>query len=257
MRRFATSALVVLSAAVLFATFPAGPTAASPLPADRSHADALATPKPKRPPKPTATRTLATPALLGALKTDHIGQMFSVHGRVVDVTSKASGVRLMLDDGTAKMELSLPNSVYNRLSKRSWLNYGAELTATALVASNKGVLSLSLAAATDITIDKPGSTDHVPVRATDVLGTQYPAGALVAIEGVIFRVEASSEGTSVFVGDEYGSVRVWIARRALRYVPSAERLAVGTHVRVVGRVNWSESEGVSLAPVLGFDVKIK
>jgi hypothetical protein len=257
MRHFAVSALVVLIAAFLFVTTPASPTAASSLPSDRAHTAALATPKPKRTPTPTATRTLATPAPLGALKTDHVGQLFGVHGRVVDVTSIASGVRLVLDDGTGKMELFVPFSIYNDLRTPSGLNRGAELSATVRIVSNRGVVSLRLEVVTDVTIDKPGSTDDIPVSATDVLGTKYGVGALVAIEGLIFRSETSFEGTRVFVGDEYGSANVWVSRRALRHVPNAERLAVGRHVRVVGRVNWSESEGVWLAPALGFDVKIK
>ena len=257
MRSLAVCVSAMLIAAIASVATPSGPTAARSQPVDRALV-AEAAPKPKKTPTPIPTRTPATLAPIGALTTDHVGQVFSVQARVVDVTSPTSGVRFVLDDWTGKIELVLSASIYSDVPKRAGLNYGAEIITTAQVVETKGVLSLRPMAGTDITILRPGSSDGIPVRAIDVLGSKTNGvGATVAVEGTVIDLEPSPAGTNMIVADEYGSVRVWIPQRALRTVSGSSRLAVGARVRVVARVNFSESEGIWLVPVLGYDVTIK
>jgi hypothetical protein len=246
MRAFSAWIFTAFIAAVIGLAFAAGPDAVR------------AAPQTKSTPTPLPTRTPATPAPLGALKPEHDGQVFSVQGRVVDVISPSATLRVVLDDWTAKRELFLTASIYSRLSKRAELNYGAEIVATVRVVYDGVVLRLRPQGASDVTIVRPGTSDHVAVRPTYVLGTQpNGVGALVAIEGEVVQMETLPDRVILIVGDPHGSVKVWIPNRAWQYVPGASRFAVGTRLRVVGRVNYTPSEGVFLVPALGYDVKIR
>ncbi len=201
-------------------------------------------------PEPTEAPANAVP--IGALTTDHVGQTFTVRGKVVDTSSFSAGFNFVLDDGTGKVTLTIFNSDYKFVPNRAGLNLNADVQVTAEVAQFKGALELQPKAGRDVQILTPGSSATAPVTPINQLSKP---GERVAIEGTITDVKGFSSGTNLFVDDGTGNLRVTLFNNVLAYVPNARQLAPGTKVRVYGKTDFFGR--LQLVPQLGYDVTIK
>ncbi len=204
-------------------------------------------------PKPTAApATAANVVPIGALSKDHVGQTFTVRGKVVDASSFSVGFNFLLDDGSGKILLTIFNDDYKFVPNRAGLNLGAEAQVTAKVAEFKGVLELQPKAGRDVQILTPGSSANIPVTAINRLGKP---GERVAIEGTITNVKGFSAGTNLYVDDGTGNLRVTLFSNVLAYVPNADGLKPGVKVRVFGKTDFFG--GLQLVPQLGYDVTLQ
>ncbi len=183
---------------------------------------------------------------------DSVGQTVVVHGKVVDTSSFSAGFKFLLDDGTARIQLTLFNDTYKFVPNRAGLNLGADVQVVAKVAEYLGVRELQPDSGRDVQIIAPGSSMGVPVTKINQLGKP---GQLVAIEGTITEITGFSAGQNVRVDDGTGTVRVPIFNNVLAYVPR-DRLVAGTAVRVYGKVGVF-GRSLEIVPALGYDVIFK
>jgi DNA/RNA endonuclease YhcR with UshA esterase domain len=204
-------------------------------------------------PRPTEAATAPVSiAPLSVITKDHVGQTFTVRGKIVDTSSFAAGFKFVLDDGTGRMSLTLFDGTYKFVPHRAGLNLGAEVQVTGEVTEYKGVLELQPNSGRDVQIITAGSSAGVPVTKINELGKP---GELVAIEGTITDVKGFSSGANVFVDDGTGNVRVTLFNNVLAYVPQ-DRLAPGAAVRVYGKLG-AFGGALQLVPALGYDVIFK
>jgi DNA/RNA endonuclease YhcR with UshA esterase domain len=204
---------------------------------------------------PTPTEESTAPAdivPLSAISKDHVGQTFTVRGKVVDTSSFSAGFKFVLDDGTGRMSLTLFDGTYKFVPNRAGLNLGADVQVTGEVAEFQGVLELQPDSGRDVQIITPGSSANVPVTKINELGKP---GELVAIEGTITDVKGFSAGANVFVDDGTGNARVTLFNNVMAYVPQ-DRLVPGAAVRVYGKLG-AFGGALQIVPALGYDVIFK
>ena len=241
----ASSATATPASTVIITPTPAaGPAATSAAPA---------TPSATRTPRPASTpEVAASVAPISAISKEHIGQTFTLRGKVIDTASFSAGFKFVLDDGTGKIALTLFDDDYRFVPNRAGLNLGADVQVTAEVAEFRGALELQPRAGRDVQILAPGSSVHAPVTPINQLSK---AGERVAIEGVITEIKGFSAGQNLFVDDGTGNLRVTLFNNVLAYVPNADQLAPGVKVRVYGKTDFFGS--LQLVPQLGYDVTLQ
>jgi RecJ-like exonuclease len=222
-------------------------------PAPTLTASVTKTPAATYTPRPTGTTAASANAVpIGALTTDHVGQTFTVRGKVVDTSSFSAGFKFVLDDGTGKISLTLFNDDYKFVPDRAGLNLGADVQVTAEVAEFQGALELQPRAGRDVQILTPGTSANVPVTPINKLGKP---GERAAIEGTITEVKGFSSGTNLSVDDGTGNIRVTLFNNVLAYVPNARQLVPGAKVRVYGKTDFFGR--LELVPQLGYDVTLQ
>jgi DNA/RNA endonuclease YhcR with UshA esterase domain len=215
-------------------------------------APSTATAKPTVTPESTkAPATTAPAALINQLTSDHVGQTFQVHGKVIEATSFSAGFKFLIDDGTGRIGMTLFNSTYQFVAGRSGLNLGAEISVVAEVNEFNGALELQPHSGRDVAILTPGSSNSVELRTVSSL---KKPGEIVAVEGSITEIKDFSSGKNVFVDDGTGNVQVTLFSNTLAYVP-ASKLIVGAKVRIVGKTDFFGR--IQIVPQLGYDVVFK
>lgn len=203
--------------------------------------------------EPQATAAPAAQTVsINALTAAHVGQIFSVRGKIVETSSFSAGFKFLIDDGTGRMSLTLFDSNYKFVPNRSGLNLGAEVLVEAEVTEYQGVLELQPNSGRDVVILTPGSSASVPLTTINQL---LKPGQFVAIEGKITEVKPFSSGLNVSVDDGTGNVRVTLFNNVLAYVPNRDGLVAGVSVRVVGKTDFFGR--MQVVPALGYDVSLK
>lgn len=202
---------------------------------------------PTRTPKPAAQT-----ASISALTAAHVGQVFTVRGKIVETSSFSAGFKFLLDDGTGRMSLTLFSDNYKFVPNRAGLNLGAEVSVEAEVTQYQGVLELQPNSGRDVAILTPGSSASVALTTVNQL---LKPGQLVAIEGKITEVKPFSSGINLSVDDGTGNVRVTLFNNVLAYVPNRDGLVAGVSVRVVGKTEFFGR--MQVVPALGYDVSLK
>ncbi len=227
--------------------------AATPTPTPTSTPETPATPVATNTPTPTEPPAPAADVIpLNAITHDQVGRTVTVRGKVIETSSFSAGFKFLLDDGSARVPLTLFDSTYKFVPNRSGLNLGAEVQVTAEVTEFQGVQELQPKSGRDVQIVTAGSSAGVPVRKINQLGKP---GELVAIEGAITDVKGFSSGANVFVDDGTGNVRVTLFNNVLDYLPR-DRLVPGAAVRVYGKVG-AFGGALQIVPALGYDVIFK
>lgn len=199
-----------------------------------------------------------TPAIvttpLGEIDAGRAGETLTVRGQVADAASFAAGFKLILDDGTGQIVLLLWHEVYDAVDDVAGLNVGATVQASGQVGVYEGELQITPARASEVTVTAPGEGPDAPRR--DIGGLSVAdVGTLVAIEGVVSRVESFSSGLRVYVTDGSGEVQLLLWQNVAERLPQREKLVAGARVRAVGQVG--EYRGtLQVAPRLPFDVAV-
>jgi DNA/RNA endonuclease YhcR with UshA esterase domain len=208
-------------------------------------------------PSPTHTHT-PTPAVvvqpIGGLSAAHVGQEATVSGQVVDTASFVQGFKFTLDDGSGQIVLLMWHNVYDDCWDAPQLNLGATVRAEGEVGEFEGVLQVVPSFGGDVKVTAPGS----PFVAQQAIGSiNAYLGQRVTIVGQILRVEGTSSGAKIFVGDETGETLVFIWNNVLERIPNNQALGTpGTRVRVAGVVQEYRGN-LEVVPVLPFDVEIR
>lgn len=227
------------------------PTDLAPTPTALIIVPATATPTP-RSTSPATAAPAAQTASLGELTAAHVGQTFTVRGKVVETASFSAGFKFLLDDGTGRLSLTLFDSTYKFVTNRSGLNLGAEVSIEAEVTEYQGVLELQPKSGRDVMILTPGSSAAVPLTTVNQL---LKPGQLVSIAGKITEVKPFSAGINLSVDDGTGNVRVTLFDNVLAYVPNRAGLVVGATVRVTGKTEFFGR--MQVVPTLGYDVNLQ
>ncbi len=191
-------------------------------------------------------------APIGALRAKHEGQTFQVRARVIDVTRPASPLIFVLDDGTGKIRLRVPVSVYQAIQDRAGLDYGATVQVTARVRVDADGLYLQALANKEFTVLSPGSDRQIRSRPIRTLGK---VGVVTAIDGTILSVGPVGTSLYLVVANETGSIRVRLTPTVMQYAPPATAFVPGARIRVVGPVKYSR--GPLIEPVLGYHLTLK
>lgn len=223
------------------------PTWASPSPTPRSASTPSPTPKPTSPPLPAAV----------AIKTitlETVGQVVTLRGSVVDVTSTSAGFKFWLDDGTGRVDLFLTNGVYGHVAGRAGLHIGAQVAATGEVKEYKGALEVVPPLGENVTVVTPAAGPPAALRPIASIGEADQAH-FVAIQGVILAREPLKGGVKLRVHDDSGDIDVVLWDNVLAYVAGAERLVEGASLSVIGKISFYRG-APQLVPQLGYDVKI-
>jgi len=202
---------------------------------------------------PTATPTIDTTPL-DEVDAGRVGETLTVCGQVTDTASFASGFKFTLDDGTGSIMLLLWNEVYDALAGVADLNVGATVRVTGKIGVYEGELQIVPEAASELTVTVAGGGPEAPQRDIGGLSTA-DVGALVAIEGVINRVESFSSGLRVYVTDGTGEVQLLLWQNVADRLPERDKLAAGARLRAIGQVG--EYRGaLQIVPRLPFDVAV-
>ncbi len=212
-------------------------------------------------PTPTETTTpAATPTEVVALtplenlSAGRTGEEVTVEGRVVETASFSHGFKFTLDDGTDQIILLMWHDVYDDCWDAAQLNLGARVRATGEVGEYEGELQLEPGFGGDVKALE-GATAETPKHEIGALSGEYE-GQRVMIEGEVARVEGLPSAVKVHLGDDTGSVVVFIWRNVLDRI--ADNTALGTEgsrLRVVGEVAKYEGN-LEVIPTLPNDVTV-
>jgi hypothetical protein len=218
------------------------------------------TPRPTRTPAPTRTprpvRT-ATPVVvitaMNELAARADGEIVTVSGRVVAVSSFSHGYKFELADSSGRIIMLLWHNVYDDTWDAPKLNLGATVRATGKVGRYQGELQLEPAFGSQVKVTAPAGA-LPPQREIGSLGEFM--GQRVSIVGQVSRVQAGSQGTTLTVADESGEIAVFIWDSTLARIAGNAALGeAGARVRVTGFVSEYRSNR-QIVPTLPYDVEV-
>jgi DNA/RNA endonuclease YhcR with UshA esterase domain len=200
-----------------------------------------------------STATPSTPAEINLVTAaTRKGQMVTVNGDVTKSESYAGGFKLTLQDESGTLVLLLPTELYRTLNDLANLRTGASVQATGEIGEYQGIAQLQPSTADEILLLKP---------APAVSDSPFPIGdiqledinAVLTISGEITEISEFSAGHRLTVRDASGEIQVVIWNNVWEFVPNADKLVVGSTVRVTGLVGEFRGN-MQIVPQLGFDV---
>jgi DNA/RNA endonuclease YhcR with UshA esterase domain len=232
------------------------PATPAPQPTQYPTSDAGSTLTPGAPATPTPTpgsRDVAEKIPIGELSAGRMGEMVTVNGRVVGVDSIPQGFKFTLDDGTGRAVLLLWEAVYDECPVAPALNVGASVQATGELSLYEGELQVEPADGADLQVRgaAPRSGDPTAIEALGSL-----LGERVIVKGQVAHIQENSEGRTLFVQDETGTLAVFIWDNILERIPQREALnKPGARVQIAGTLQEYRGE-LELLPALPYDVVV-
>jgi len=238
--RFSAAPLPVAEA---LPTPPATPTlSATPL---------LTTPLPAAPPPsiPSVTPTLpatATPTeipptptaagvplrALNTLSSAEAGAWVRVRGRIVALTGIKGGLKAVLDDGTAQLDLILWQRLYDALPVPTAVDVAAEIEIQGQLSLYEGALELEPQSSRDVLVHT--TAPEIPWVAISSLSAQ-DAGRIVRLRGVTGIPQAFSSGVKLPFDDGLGVITVLLWSNVVESLPRPPE--AGMTLEVVGEVS--------------------
>jgi DNA/RNA endonuclease YhcR with UshA esterase domain len=174
---------------------------------------------------------------LGELSEADEGARVQIEGRVVAMESFSSGMKAIVDDGTAQIVLLLWDSVYGELPDPTALDTGAEIVVSGEVQVYEGELEVVPARPADVEIVQ--AAPEIPWVSIEEL-TESDAGRIVRLRGVLGEPEGFSAGVKVPLDDGSGTIPVLLwSNVAVEVTPAP---AAGLPVEVVGTVESYQGE---------------
>lgn len=174
---------------------------------------------------------------LGELSADDAGAYVQIAGRVVAMGGFRAGMKAIVDDGTAQINLLLWDSVYNELPDPLALEAGAEIIASGEIRLYEGDLDLAPDHAADVEIVQ--AAPEIPwvsiaeLRESDV-------GRVVRLRGVLGEPEGFSAGVKIPLDDGSGAILVLLwSNIAVEVTPAP---APGLAVELIGTVESYRGE---------------
>ncbi|MCP4361935.1 MAG: hypothetical protein GY796_28315, partial [Chloroflexi bacterium] len=211
------------------------------------------TPLPTAPPSPTQTDIPSTTNIPLNEIAAHMGEEIAIFGRVTAASSFSSGFKFTVDDGNGRVTLLMWSDVYDNCWDAPQLNVGATVQVTGEIGEYEGELQIAPDFGGDVKVITPGVAS-APQRNIGDLGAHIDEQ--VTITGSIIRVEGTSAGAKLFIGDETGEVLIFVWQNILDRVPDNTSLGIpGTKVRVTGRVQIYRSNQ-EIIPVLPYDIEV-
>jgi DNA/RNA endonuclease YhcR with UshA esterase domain len=190
---------------------------------------------------------------IGELIEGHDGDKVTVSARVVDTASFSQGFKFTLDDGTGQIVLLMWHNLYDDCWDAPQLNIGAMVRATGEIGEFEGERQIEPAFGGDVKVTTPGSP-FAPQQQMGTVGAYL--GRRITIVGQILRVEGTSSGVKIFVGDDTGETVVFLWTNILERIAANRALGTpGTRVRVAGLVQEYRSN-LQVVPALPYDVEV-
>ncbi len=230
---------------------------------------ATATAGPTSTPRPTvsngtatvapATTASATPGVetvaTGRVSQEHTGRQVRVQGRLAEVERFASGLRSIVDDGSGRLVVWVPEAVAVRLTDMERWAAGNLASVTGMVQDYKGQVELVPQGPEDLHVMEvatpgPGTVTRIgDVKTSD-------KGKWVTVEGTITTVSPFSQGIKYVLDDGSGRITLLLWQNVLDTIQGRERLAAGTLVWVTGKVDEYRGE-LEIAPGTSGDVAFR
>ncbi len=170
-----------------------------------------------------------------------------VQGLVTEATNFSAGFKLMINDGTGALNVTLFEDTFDALPDAARLNVGATLKVKGKVSDYRGALEIVPDSVT-VVETKPREVRKYDLSA--ISGNDH--NAVVQIEGDIASMTPFADGVDVLVTDAQGaqSVRLWnvVAKRV--------KLKVSDKVVVIGRVR-ANKKGITIDVAMPGDIQVK
>ncbi len=204
------------------------------------------TPRPTTPPLPAAVA-------INTITRDRIGQVVTIKGQVIDVTSTSAGFTFWIDDGTGRIDLFLFSSVYGHVAGRSGLRPGAQVLATGEVKEYQGKLEVVPPLGEQVMVLAP-SSGTAAQRTIGSLGEQ-DKDSFVTLQATIVAKGSLSGGTKFRLRDDTGEIDLIIWDSVMAFVSNSNKLVEGARLVVTAKVSlYKGAPQVTLQ--LGYDVRI-
>ncbi len=178
------------------------------------------------PAQETAVRSLST------LSAAEAGAWVRVRGRVVALTGLKGGVKAVLDDGTAQLDVILWQRLYDALPDPTAVDVGAEVEIQGALSLYAGALELEPASPADLILHV--AAPKIPWVTVSSLSAR-DAGRVVRLRGVTGIPESFSAGVKLPLDDGLGVITVLLWSNVVEALPYP--LEAGVMVEVVGEVS--------------------
>lgn len=169
---------------------------------------------------------------LSALSAANAGGWARVRGHVVAVTGIKGGVKVVLDDGTAQLQVLLWERLHQALSDPGAVDVGAEIEIAGKVIVYQGELEIQPEKPADLIVHVVAA--EVPWVTTASLSVQ-DVGRVVRLRGVTGVPTVFSAGLKLPLDDGLGTVTVLLWSNVAESLPAAPE--AGMMVEVVGEVS--------------------
>lgn len=208
---------------------------------------------------PTVTPGATVPATPGAelvatgsVSQAHVGRLVQVQGQLAEVERFSSGLRSIVDDGSGRLVVWIPEAIAMRLTDLNHWAGGNLVSVTGTAQDYEGQVELVPRAPEDLQVTQvatPGP-DSV-MRIGDVKTSDK--GEWVTVEGTIATVTPFSQGIKYVLDDGSGHITLLLWQNVLDTVKEREGLAPGSVVRVTGKVDEYRGE-LEIVPGTGADL---
>lgn len=195
-----------------------------------------------------APAPVISPTAIGKISAADRDKLVKVVGAVTEASNFSAGFKLVLNDGTGQIAVTLFENAFDSLAKPADVNVGATLTVTGRVEEFNGELELIPSSGRHVVVSAPPKREVKAYKLGAITGNDH--NAVVQIEGQVAAVDKFENGLDVLVKDDSGAqtARLWnvVAERA--------PLKVGDSVRVVGRVRAAKNKGITIDVAMPSDV---
>jgi DNA/RNA endonuclease YhcR with UshA esterase domain len=206
------------------------------------------------PPVSAAPEVLSPARVVRAL----LGHTVRVRGTVAHVQSFPSGVKVVLDEGKASLEIYVKSAVAEDVEDLARLGPGGTVSVRGRVDEYKGRLQLRPQKAEDVRVEAVGSASPPPAAAPEhrkaATLTKADVGKMVILVGTLGELETLPKGTRATLDDgseKRITVVVWDTVKKRMKDPAV--LAAGHRVQVIGKVGIYRDE-LQVVPEEGWDV---
>lgn len=194
---------------------------------------------PTLPATPTPTEVPPTPTAAGVplralntLSAAETGAWVRVRGRIVALTGIKGGLKAVLDDGTAQLDLILWQRLYDALPAPTAVDVDAEIEIQGQLSLYESALELEPQSSRDVLVHS--AAPEIPWVAISSLSAQ-DAGRIVRLRGVTGIPQAFSSGVKLPFDDGLGVITVLLWSNVVESLPHPPE--AGMTLEVVGEVS--------------------
>jgi len=188
----------------------------------------------------------------GSVSQAHVGRQVRVRGQLAEVERFASGLRAIVDDGSGRLVVWVPEAVVVQSTEIGRWASGNQVRVTGIVQDYEGQVELVPQGPEDLEVAQVATPGPVVVtRIGDV--TSGDKGKWLTVEGTITTVTPFSQGIKYVLDDGSGRITLLLWQNVLNMIEGPERLAPGTAVRVTGKVDEYRGE-LEIAPGTSADI---
>jgi RecJ-like exonuclease len=182
------------------------------------------------------------------------GRTVTVQGTVVGVANFSSGFRFYLNDSTAQVVVLVWDDDWDHVRDNYHLNVGAVMSVTGVVDVYYGQIEVIPERGKDVHVVKWAQHDWRKYDLGALSGNDH--NSIAWVEGRIADIQPFALGATLLVVDATGAQVVTLYDVVARRIPQQEKLRIGQHVSIVGRVRARRRIGIDIVPALPQDVYV-